>query len=144
YRSANQRDQGKAISAGRRRNCARRPRSANNNRPGTPDKSISASMKKAGLARRSLGEGGPPPNLFAITEELTREILRPFAGQPHNRVRAFLLPPLCDQPLHCAHLQTHEILWPRVVARLRGQCLCSRRQSTLFSRPIHRVRPDSR
>ena len=46
--------------------------------------------EESGPARRSLGEGGSPRNLFAITQEFTGEILRRFAGKPDNRVRAFL------------------------------------------------------
>ncbi len=48
------------------------------------------SDNKAGPARRSLGEGGSPRNLFAITQELTGEILRRVAGKPNDCVRAFL------------------------------------------------------
>ena len=39
---------------------------------------------------KPFGQDGSPRNLFTITEEFSRELLRRISSEPHNRVRALL------------------------------------------------------
>src|SRR5204862_197681 len=67
-----------------------------------------------------------------------------IVSAPSCTDRVAFAPPLCDQPLHSAHLQTRETLWLRAVAPLRAQSLCSLLLPKPSSCLIHRVRPHSR